>query len=213
VLNESELELVQQSDFAPATLSTLYPLSGGPEGLKQAVQALCDRAAAAVKAGSKILILSDRVDSQGATAALTAETTYIPPLVAVGAVHHHLIHAGLRMQASLVVDTAQCWSTHHFACLVGYGASAICPYLAMESVRHWWADTRTQKLMETGKLSPVTLNGAQDNYRRAVENGLLKILSKMGISLITSYRGRRSLKRWASVMICWPWRSGGRPPG
>jgi glutamate synthase (ferredoxin) len=106
VLNESELALVQQSDFAPETLSTLYPLSGGPDGLKQAVQALCDRAAAAVQAGSKILILSDRVDSQGATAALTAETTYIPPLVAVGAVHHHLIHAGLRMQASLVVDTA-----------------------------------------------------------------------------------------------------------
>ena len=189
VLNEAELALVQQSDFAPETLSTLYPLSGGPEGLKQAVQALCDRAAAAVQVGSKILILSDRVDSTGAAAALDPETTYIPPLVAVGAVHHHLIHAGLRMQASLVVDTAQCWSTHHFACLVGYGASAICPYLAMESVRHWWADARTQKLMETGKLSPVTLNGAQDNYRRAVENGLLKILSKMGISLITSYQG------------------------
>jgi glutamate synthase (ferredoxin) len=115
--------------------------------------------------------------------------TYIPPLVATGAVHHHLIRAGLRMQASIVVDTAQCWSTHHFACLVGYGASAVCPYLALESVRHWWHDTRTQKLMETGKIERVTLNGAQANYRKAVENGLLKILSKMGISLITSYQG------------------------
>jgi glutamate synthase (ferredoxin) len=93
------------------------------------------------------------------------------------------------MKASIVVDTAQCWSTHHFACLVGYGASAICPYLALESVRHWWHDSRTQKLMETGKIERVTLNGAQANYRKAVENGLLKILSKMGISLITSYQG------------------------
>jgi glutamate synthase (ferredoxin) len=61
--------------------------------------------------------------------------------------------------------------------------------MALESVRHWWGDSRTQKLMETGKLTPVTLTGAQDNYRHAVENGLLKILSKMGISLITSYQG------------------------
>ncbi|WP_008317239.1 glutamate synthase large subunit [Leptolyngbya sp. PCC 6406] len=188
VLNESELEQVQQSGFPTATLSTLYALEGGPEGLKLAVEALCDRAVAAVEAGKTVLILSDRDAGQG-TAALTTDTTYIPPLVAVGAVHHHLIRAGLRMKASLVVDTAQCWSTHHFACLVGYGASAICPYLALESVRHWWHDSRTQKLMETGKLSPVTLNGAQDNYRMAVENGLLKILSKMGISLITSYQG------------------------
>ncbi|MEB3268584.1 MAG: glutamate synthase-related protein [Leptolyngbya sp.] len=189
VLNEAELALIQRSDFAPETLSTLYPLSGGPDGLKQAVQALCDRAVAAVQGGRKILILSDRVDGSGAAAPLKADTTYIPPLVAVGAVHHHLIRAGLRMQASLVVETAQCWSTHHFACLIGYGASAVCPYLALESVRHWWADARTQKMMETGKLSVVTLNGAQDNYRKAVENGLLKILSKMGISLLTSYQG------------------------
>jgi glutamate synthase (ferredoxin) len=67
-------------------------------------------------------------------------------------VHHHLIRNGLRMHTSLIVDTAQCWSTHHFACLIGYGASAICPYLALESVRHWWNDSRTQKLMESGKL-------------------------------------------------------------
>jgi glutamate synthase (ferredoxin) len=73
--------------------------------------------------------------------------------------------------------------------LIGYGASAVCPYLALESVRHWWQDSRTQKLMESGKLPVSTLNGAQDNYRKAVEAGLLKILSKMGISLITSYRG------------------------
>ncbi|MGB5973183.1 MAG: glutamate synthase central domain-containing protein, partial [Nodosilinea sp.] len=188
-INEVELEQIYASDFATATLSTLYSITDGPGGLKQAVEALCDRADEAVKAGKTILVLSDRVDDQGRSVPLSAETSYIPPLLAVGAVHHHLIRNGLRMRSSLVVDTAQCWSTHHFACLIGYGASAICPYLALESVRHWWSDSRTQKLMETGKLPVTTLNGAQDNYRKAVDAGLLKILSKMGISLVTSYRG------------------------
>ena len=116
---------------------------------------------AAVKAGSEIIVLSDHVDGDGNPCRLTADTTYIPPLAATGAVHHHLIWAGRRMQASIVVDTAQCWSTHHFACLIGYGASAVCPYLALESVRHWWHDSRTQKLIETGRIEPVTLNGNQ----------------------------------------------------
>ncbi|WP_263970687.1 glutamate synthase large subunit [Leptolyngbya sp. KIOST-1] len=189
VINEVELEQIHASGFATATLSTLYSITDGPVGLKNAVEALCDRADEAVKAGKTILVLSDRVDGQGTPAPLSAETSYIPPLLAIGAVHHHLIRNGLRMHTSLVVDTAQCWSTHHFACLIGYGASAVCPYLALESVRHWWNDSRTQKLMETGKLPVTTLNGAQDNYRKAVDGGLLKILSKMGISLITSYRG------------------------
>ncbi|NER81388.1 MAG: glutamate synthase subunit alpha, partial [Leptolyngbya sp. SIO1D8] len=161
----------------------------GPRGLADAIQTLCDHADAAVQAGSEILVLSDRIDAAGRNRQLDAEMTYIPPLVAIGAVHHHLTRQGLRMKASLVVETAQCWSTHHFACLIGYGASAVCPYLALESVRTWWQDGRTQKLMETGKLPVTTLNGAQDNYRKAIENGLLKILSKMGISLITSYQG------------------------
>ena len=189
ILNEIELAQVRVAGFQTATVSTLYAVSSGPDGLQQAIQGLCDRVAAAVKAGSEIIVLSDRVDAEGNPCTLAVGTTYIPPLVATGAVHHHLIRQGLRMQASIVVDTAQCWSTHHFACLIGYGASAVCPYLALESVRHWWHDSRTQKLIETGRIEPVTLNGAQANYRKAVENGLLKILSKMGISLITSYQG------------------------
>lgn len=189
VINEPELEKIRQSGFETATLSTLYSLTDGPAGLARAVADLCAQADEAVKAGKTILVLSDRCGADGQPTGLTAEMSYIPPLLAVGAVHHHLIRDGLRMHTSLVVDTAQCWSTHHFACLVGYGASAVCPYLALESVRHWWADAKTQKLMETGKLPVSTLNGAQDNYRKAVEAGLLKILSKMGISLITSYQG------------------------
>ncbi|MFH7242870.1 MAG: glutamate synthase large subunit [Spirulina sp.] len=189
VINEVELAQIHQSGFDTATLSTLYTLADGPGDLAKAVDALCEQADQAVKAGKTILVLSDRVDANGNPTTLSAETTYIPPLLAVGAVHHHLIRNGLRMHTSLVVDTAQCWSTHHFACLIGYGASAVCPYLALESVRHWWSDSRTQKLMESGKLPVSTLNGAQDNYRKAVDAGLLKILSKMGISLITSYQG------------------------
>ncbi|HEY9832132.1 MAG TPA: glutamate synthase-related protein, partial [Stenomitos sp.] len=143
-----------------------------------------DRAAQSVASGKKILILSDRV---GGT--IGEQYSYIPPMLAVGAVHHHLIHQGLRMKASLVVDTAQCWSTHHFACLIGYGAAAVCPYLALESVRQWWADPKTHKLMERGKIQSITIEQAQQNYRKAVEAGLLKILSKMGISLLSSYQG------------------------
>ncbi|MEM6592049.1 MAG: glutamate synthase-related protein, partial [Cyanobacteria bacterium P01_C01_bin.73] len=167
----------------------LYGLNDGPNGLKHAVEVLCQQVDKAVESGHEILILSDRVDPKEQSAGPEAEVTYIPPLVAVGAVHHHLIRKGLRMRASLVVDTAQCWSTHHFACLVGYGASAVCPYLAFETVRHWWSEAKTQKLMETGRLPVLTLNGAQDNYRKAVNAGLLKILSKMGISLLSSYQG------------------------
>ncbi|MFE4106089.1 glutamate synthase large subunit, partial [Almyronema epifaneia] len=189
VINENELEQIRHAGFDNATLSTIYNLAKGPDGLTEAIAALCQQAEAAVTAGKEILVLSDRVGATGEAVQITAEQTYMPPLLAVGAVHHHLIRQGLRMKTSLVVDTAQCWSTHHFACLLGYGASAVCPYLALESVRHWWADSRTQKLMETEKLPVTTLNGAQANYRKSVEAGLLKILSKMGISLLASYQG------------------------
>lgn len=189
ILNDGELEQIRQSGFETASLSTLFDVSDGVDGLQPAVVSLCQRAAAAVREGKTILILSDRLTHDGAPAALSAQYSYIPPLVAVGAVHHHLIRQGLRMKASLVVDTAQAWSTHHFACLIGYGASAISPYLAWETVRHWWTDSKTQGLMQRGKIPAVTLSGAQHNYRKALEAGLLKILSKMGISLLSSYHG------------------------
>ncbi len=198
VLNEAELEAITKGSsaitngsgaaatkyLATTTLSTLYALSS-PQGLAAAVQELCAQAATAVQGGQEVLILSDRQTSTGST--LRDELTYIPPLLAVGAVHHHLIKQGLRMKVSLIVDTAQCWSTHHFACLIGYGASAVCPYLAWESVRSWWSDSRTQNLMERGKIKATTIEAAQKNYRKALEDGLLKILSKMGISLLSSY--------------------------
>ena len=192
ILNEAELETVKTSGFATAQLSTLFEIAAGPNGLEAAVLRLCDQATEAVRAGKKILILSDALrDSSGSqiNGMLSENHSYIPPLLAVGAVHHHLIRQGLRMKASIIAETAQCWSTHHFACLIGYGASAVCPYLAWESVRNWWADTRTQKLMTLGKIESITIEQAQKNYRKALEAGLLKILSKMGISLLSSYHG------------------------
>lgn len=184
VLNEAELKEIRGSEFATETLSTLFAVADGPEGLEIAVKNLCDRAATAVQNGKEIIILSDKCDS-----GINAELTYIPPLLAVGAVHHHLIKECLRMKGSLVVETAQCWSTHHFACLIGYGASAVYPYLALESVRHWWSTSKVQNQMERGKITKTTIKEAQKNYRKAVEAGLLKILSKMGISLLSSYQG------------------------
>ncbi|MFM6013363.1 MAG: glutamate synthase central domain-containing protein, partial [Dolichospermum sp.] len=118
VLIQSELEAIKLSGLGTAELSTLFPIATGPDGLKMAVEALQKQAAESVRAGAKILILSDRIGS-----GIAPEYTYIPPLLAIGAVHHHLIREGLRMKTSLIVDTAQCWSTHHFACLIGYGAS------------------------------------------------------------------------------------------
>ncbi|BAY11469.1 glutamate synthase large subunit [Calothrix sp. NIES-2098] len=181
VLTEAELEAIKLSGFATAELSTLFEIATGPEGLKKAVEALQAKAAESVRAGAKILILSDR-------SPLGTEYSYIPPLLAVGAVHHHLIREGLRMKASLIVDTAQCWSTHHFGCLIGYGAGAVCPYMALDTVRDWWSDPKTQQFMARGQIASITLEKAIANYRKAVESGLLKILSKMGISLLSSYQ-------------------------
>ncbi len=189
VLTEAELAALQAGAIPTVGLSTLYNILSGPTGLAAAVRNLCDRAVQQVKAGQQILILSDRLDANGEPTPLSLTQSYIPPLVAVGAVHHHLIRQGLRMHTSIVCDTAQAWNTHHFACLIGYGASAVCPYLALDTVRQWWAMPRSQKLMETGKIPQISLVGAQENFRKSIENGLLKILSKMGISLLGSYHG------------------------
>lgn len=184
VLSCSDLEaLQQQSEFPCKQLSTLFPVADGPDGFKASLAKLCEEATIAVQQGYQILILSDRVGQIG------SEFSYIPPLLAVGAVHHHLIQQGLRLKTSLIVDTAQCWSTHHFACLIGYGASAVCPYLTWETIAAWWHDSKTQKLMENGLIEAISEVEAFQRYRKAVEAGLLKILSKMGISLLSSYHG------------------------
>jgi len=182
VLNENELKMIEDSGRKVARLSTLYDISKGPEGLEAQVKQLQADCEQAVRDGAEIVILSDLSDG-----GISAEQTYIPPLMAVGAVHHHLLGQKLRLEASLVVETAQAWSTHHIACLVGFGASAVHPYAAMEGVRAWHASSRTQTMMSTGKIPAISVETALTNFRESVDAGLYKIMSKIGISLLSSY--------------------------
>ncbi|KAJ4845666.1 Ferredoxin-dependent glutamate synthase 1, chloroplastic/mitochondrial [Turnera subulata] len=185
VLNEKELEsLLKDAHLKPKVLPTFFDIRKGIEGsLERTLTKLCEAADDAVRNGSQLLILSDRSDE------LEPTRPAIPILLAVGAVHQHLIQNGLRMSTSIVADTAQCFSTHHFACLIGYGASAVCPYLALETCRQWRLSSKTVNLMRNGKMPTVTIEQAQKNFCKAVKSGLLKILSKMGISLLSSYCG------------------------
>ena len=163
-------------------------------GLKEQLDALCASAIAAVKAGATVInlsdLLSDHTSSTTSTAPPTlADLTYIPPLLAVGAVHHKLIENGLRTSTSIIVTSGQVWSTHHFACLIGFGASAVVPYMAYEAVINWHGQKRNQLSMQRGDIKSVSAEKALYNYKKSIDKGLLKILSKMGISLLTSYHG------------------------
>ena len=189
VLNEAELAAISKQGLPVATLSTQVAVEACAGGLSSALQRLCESAEEAVRGGAQVLVLSDRVDGSGAAAQLTATSVAMPALLAVGAVHHHLLRQKLRLRCSLVIDTAQCWSTHHMACLIGYGASAVCPWLTWETTRHWLAHPKTQKRIEQGKLPALDADKVQANVRVSLENGLRKILSKIGISLLASYHG------------------------
>ncbi len=175
ILLDSELEEIRRlgDDFKPVTLSALMSLEDGHDGLASALDELCKQAEEAIDSGRPILILSDRgVDSERAP---------IPTLLAAGAVHHHLIRAGKRMRADIIAETGQVWDVHHIAVLIGYGVSAVNPYLALETV----ADL-VERQVDDDK---ITLGDAIYNYRKATSEGLLKIISKMGISTLSGYRG------------------------
>ncbi len=157
--------------FETRVLSLLYPVDWGEDALEHAVDRLCHKAVEAVDAGASILVLSDRgVDSSHAP---------IPTLLALSAVHQRLVRDGIRMYTGLVVETAEAREVHHFACLFGYGASAVNPYLALDTLR---------TLAEAGELQ-VDHEKAQENFIHSIEEGLLKVMSKMGISTLQSYRG------------------------
>lgn len=178
ILNERELDKLihlgtEDKAFASEIVSLLFLAS--ENNLDKALSNLCKRAVEAVRDHKSILILSDR--------GVNSERVAIPALLAVAAVHHELIRQGLRLECSIVLETAHAWTTHHFACLFGYGAQAVCPYLALEIVRHSCADSAVMSLVE---LSSDT---AQANFRAAIEEGLQKVLSKMGISSLSSYIG------------------------
>nr|YP_009392008.1 glutamate synthase [Periphykon beckeri]ARW60356.1 glutamate synthase [Periphykon beckeri] len=183
VINEKELLLISNSIFKVSYINTFFKLNPSTNSFDEQIEVICKQCILDINNGTELIVLTDRMEL------LDKNQIFIPPLLIVGAVHHHLIKKGLRHKVSLIVETGQCWNTHHLACLIGYGASAICPYLAFLTVRNWWNNPRTRKLMSNGKLSKITIQESQYNYRNALEKGLLKILSKMGICLISSYHG------------------------
>jgi glutamate synthase domain-containing protein 2/glutamate synthase domain-containing protein 1/glutamate synthase domain-containing protein 3 len=158
--------------FKLTTISTLFGVDSGPDGMTQALDRVVRECSAAVATGSSILVLSDRgVSPEGAA---------VPMLLVVGAVVEHMIREGIGNKADLVLETAEAWEPHQLACLVGYGAAAVNPYLALEIV----AD-----LARCGELGDISVADALRNFRDGVEAGLKKILSKMGISTLASYLG------------------------
>jgi glutamate synthase (ferredoxin) len=160
------------SGFRSTTLPTLYPVQGGGQALEEAVDQLCREASSAIEAGHDIIILSDRGHDH--------EQAAIPALLAVAGVHHHLIREGTRTRVGLVIESGEPREVHHYALLLGYGAGAINPYLAFETLD----DMRRQ-----GMLQDESHSEAVKRYVKAVNKGVIKVISKMGISTIQSYRG------------------------
>ncbi|MDA1131951.1 MAG: glutamate synthase large subunit [Proteobacteria bacterium] len=159
--------------FRAATLDITYPAALGPAGMKPAIDALLAMAESAIAESDNVIILSDR--------ALSADRIAIPALLATGAVHHHLVRKGLRTLTGLVVETGEAREIHHFCLLGGYGAEAINPWLAFETLDH---------MAETGELDDgVDAAKARANYLKAAAKGMLKVMSKMGISTWQSYCG------------------------
>jgi len=157
--------------FRSFELDICYPTAWGKEGVEARLASLCAQAVDAVKSGHNILIISDRK--------LDAQNVAIPALLATSAIHQHLVGRGLRTSAGLVVETGSARETHHFALLAGYGAEAIHPYLAMDTL----AD------MAKGLPGDLSPEKAIYNFQKAVGKGLLKVFSKMGISTYMSYCG------------------------
>ncbi len=168
LLTDGELlALKADPELRAVTVSTLFPAAAGSNGFAVALDRVCETAEAAVRLGAQLIILSDR--------GVDRDRSFIPSLLALGAVHHHLLRVDLRAQADLIVESGEPREVHHFAALISYGAAAINPYLALASVTTLGRD--------------VTSDQAQGRYRHAVEHGLLKIMSKMGISTIDAYGG------------------------
>ena len=203
ILTRAELEQLRRQDgstrpwLRAATLSTLFPADDAA-GLEGALAELCREADRAIDHGNTILVLSDRgVDAQHAP---------IPSLLAVAAIHHHLIRAGTRMRVGLVVESGEPREVHHIALLLGYGAAAVCPYLAYEGI-DWGVDGGLFEALARAPEAEVVASevpadgvdaeveraalrrAARANYRKALLKGVVKVISKMGISTIQSYQG------------------------
>ncbi len=175
ILKNEELEKLRRLDgwhgFKAATLPMLFPAGEGGDGLERAMEELCERASDAVAQGTNLLVLSDRgVDRAHAP---------IPALLAVSGVHHHLIREGSRARVAILLETGEPREVHHFAMLLGYGAAAINPYLAFETIHSLCRD----------RAIATDYGHGVKNFIKAVQKGIVKVISKMGISTIQSYRG------------------------
>jgi glutamate synthase (NADPH) large chain len=176
ILTSTELEKLRSIDtgiFQAKTLQTYFRADGKEDSLQRGIERLCRYAEDAVIDGFEVIILTDR--------AIDSDHAAIPSLLATSAVHHHLIRKGLRGQVGIVVEAGDVWEVHHFACLLGFGASAINPYLALASIRNMKANGSIETSLEWHDL--------RKNYIKAVNDGLLKVFSKMGISTLQSYQG------------------------
>ncbi len=168
----AKIREVNAKGIRSRTISILFPAGSGKQGLVAALDRICEEASRAVSEGCEILILSDR----GVTKTLDP----VPSLLAVGAVHHHLIRTGQRMLTGIVLESAEPREVMHFALLTGYGCSAINPYLAIDTL---------VDMSEAGNLHGLKEPEAVEHFRKAIGKGLLKTMSKMGISTLASYRG------------------------
>ncbi|KAI7086141.1 putative glutamate synthase, partial [Hortaea werneckii] len=160
-------------DWSVATIDITFPKVDGIAGYVEALDRINDACTAAVENGHKIIVLSDRNTS--------AERVPVSSLLATGMVHHHMVRNRWRSQAALVVETAEAREVHHMCVLVGYGADAICPYLAIECILKLDREGLIRK-----KIDKETLIG---NYKHSCDGGILKVMSKMGISTLQSYKG------------------------
>jgi glutamate synthase (NADPH) large chain len=176
VLTNKDLEKIRSIDtgiFQAKTLQCYFRADGTPGTLKKALDRICRYAVDAVEDGFEVLVLQDR--------AIDSDHAPIPSLLSTAAIHHHLIRKGYRGKVGIIVEAGDVWEVHHFACLIGFGATAINPYLALSSIR----DMRLHGKIDTD-LDPELL---KKNYIKAVNDGLLKVFSKMGISTLQSYQG------------------------
>ena len=176
ILTNADLQKIRtigDPHFRSKTLSLLFRVAEGPDGIGVAVDELCKQASKAIQDGEKFLILSDR--------GVNEEWAPIPSLLGVAAVHHHLVRQETRTEVGLILETGEPRDVHHFACLIGYGAGAINPYLVFESL----VDMEREGYLPEG----LDASTAEGKFIKAVNKGLLKIFSKMGISTLQSYCG------------------------
>jgi glutamate synthase (NADPH/NADH) large chain len=175
ILNNEQLERIKRlarPGLRSITLSTLYQVDEGEDGLSEALAALCVQASHAIEDGYTIIVLSDR--------GVNREWAPIPSLLATGAVHHHLIREGTRTKCGLIVESGEPREVMHFCLLVGYGAGAINPYLAYATLAG---------MIHDGRLKDISEEEAVEHFIKAVGKSLIKVASKMGISTVQSYRG------------------------